>query len=91
VLLSTIDQHVGRRITEMRIAVGLSIEGLAERVGVSPAQLRAFEAGQQRPNAAELLRLHEVLRVPTEYFFESFSPHEDDVPAEDEAGTRFSH
>lgn len=89
--LTLIDQHVGGRIAERRLAVGLSVESLAERVGVSAAQLRAYEAGQQRPAAAELLRLHEVLGVPTAYFFDGLAPDEDDMLAEQNTGARSSH
>jgi len=73
VSLPSIDTHVGNRIAAGRRAAGLSIEGLAARVGITPAQLRTYEAGEQRPTASELLSLNEAFGVSPSYFFEGLS------------------
>ena len=81
-----IDTHVGGRIAARRCAAGLSVESLAEHVGITPAQLRIYEAGEQRPTAAEMISLHEVLGVAPSYFFEGLSPA--DEPPTSQCATR---
>lgn len=73
VSLQTIDTHIGSRIIDRRRFAGWSVEELAEKVGIPPEWLRAYENGAQRPAADELIRLHEALGVPLSYFYEGFS------------------
>ena len=64
-----IDRHVGRRMRERRIDLGMSQTNLAKPLGVSHQQLGKFERGTNRISAGRLLVLAELLDVDLEYFF----------------------
>lgn len=73
VSLSAIDVHVGYRIAARRHARGWSIEDLAARTGLPAPRLQAYEAGEQRAVASDLLILSRTFNVVPSYFFEEFS------------------
>jgi transcriptional regulator with XRE-family HTH domain len=83
-LLSAIDVHVGGRIAARRQSAEWSIGDLANRSGLSPARLEAYEAGTQRPTPADLLAISEVLGVTPSYFFDGI-PSDSDFPMTDNA------
>lgn len=56
--------EVGERITEARLAAGLSQGDLASKVGLDRTALVRIEAGDRRITALELFSLAEVLGVP---------------------------
>lgn len=56
--------EVGERITEARLAAGLSQGELASQIGVDRTALVRIEAGDRRITALELFRLAEILGVP---------------------------
>ena len=63
------DRHVGRRMRERRIELGMSQTNLAKPLGVSYQQLGKFESGINRLSAGRLLVVAELLDVDLEYFF----------------------
>jgi transcriptional regulator with XRE-family HTH domain len=63
-----IDRHVGERVRALREHRRLSLEELASRVGVTPAQLGAYESGE-RMAPRTLYALAEALSVPLARFF----------------------
>jgi transcriptional regulator with XRE-family HTH domain/Zn-dependent peptidase ImmA (M78 family) len=56
--------EVGERITETRLAAGLSQGGLASKVGLDRTAIVRIEAGDRRITALELFSLAEALGVP---------------------------
>jgi len=54
---------LGARIKELRKIKGLSQEGLAEKVDISPNYLGRIERGKENPTLDMLLRLAEALGV----------------------------
>jgi transcriptional regulator with XRE-family HTH domain len=52
-----------------RVAVGLTLNELASRVGVSIQQLQKYEAGDSRIPASRLQEIARVLAVPITWFF----------------------
>lgn len=53
----------GQLIRSRRSQLGISREELAERVGVSPTTVEAWEQGRRRPSPEAWLRLYEVFSV----------------------------
>ena len=81
--MSGIDVHVGHRIASRRRRTGWSIETLAARTGLPVMRLQAYEAGQRRVVAPDLLSLSGAFDVPPSYFFEEFSPDGDSAAGHD--------
>jgi transcriptional regulator with XRE-family HTH domain len=65
-----IDDHVGMRIRERRIMLGLTQQQLAEMIGVTYQQAHKYERGINRVSAGRLFEVARVLSVPVGYFYE---------------------
>ena len=68
-----VDRHVGRRVQEKRLGLGLSQTALGKAVGVSFQQMQKYEKGQNRISASKLFEIAEFLNVGIPYFFEGYS------------------
>ena len=77
-----IDRHIGQRVRERRIVLGLSQSVLAEGLGISFQQLQKYETGFNRIGAGRLYGCAELLGVRPEYFFEGLD--ESDTGSSDE-------
>ena len=55
---------LSRYLRDARIARGLSVADLAERVGISHASIYFWEGGRVRPREANLSALCKVLKLP---------------------------
>jgi len=75
---SGIDRHVGTRIRERRIMLGLSQQQMADMIGVTYQQAHKYERGINRISAGRLYEITRVLNVPISYFFEGLDLGEDD-------------
>jgi len=64
------DRHVGSRIRERRVLMGLSQQQMAELIGVTYQQAHKYERGINRISAGRLFEISQVLDVPVGYFFE---------------------
>lgn len=64
------DRHVGVRIRERRIMLGLSQQQLAAMIGVTYQQAHKYERGLNRISAGRLYDIARVLSVPISWFFE---------------------
>ena len=71
------DQHVGIRIRERRVMLGLSQQQMAELIGVTYQQAHKYERGINRISAGRLYEIAQVLRVPVGYFFEGLGGNDD--------------
>jgi transcriptional regulator with XRE-family HTH domain len=67
---SDADRHVGTRIRERRVMLGLSQQQLAQMIGVTYQQAHKYERGLNRISAGRLYDIARVLSVPISWFFE---------------------
>lgn len=67
---AAIDRHVGARIRERRILLGLTQQQLAGLIGVTYQQAHKYERGVNRVSAGRLFQIANVLSVPMSYFYE---------------------
>src|SRR6516164_66139 len=65
-----IDRHVGARIRERRIMLGLTQQQLADLIGVTYQQAHKYERGINRVSAGRLFEVAQVLGVPVSHFFD---------------------
>ena len=68
-----VDVHVGGRVRQRRILLGLSQDAVGARLGVSFQQIQKYEQGTNRIGASRLHRLSKILGVSVTYFFEDMS------------------
>src|SRR5256714_11454517 len=67
---AAIDDHVGARIRERRIMLGLNQQQLDELIGVTYQQAHKYERGINRVSAGRLFEIARVLSVPIGFFYE---------------------
>jgi transcriptional regulator with XRE-family HTH domain len=70
------NEQIGLKIQQQRTAKGLTLRGLAEKSGLSPAFISQIEHGKVGASLDSLRSVAEVLEVPMFYFFTS-----DNLPA----------
>jgi len=68
-----IDVHVGQRIRQRRVLLGISQTDLARAVGLTFQQVQKYERGANRTSASRLFEFAMILDVPVSYFFEEMS------------------
>jgi len=68
-----VDAHVGLKVRERRVALGVSQERLAQMLGVAFQQVQKYERGVNRISASRLFQIAHALDVPVGYFFEGLS------------------
>ncbi len=64
-----IDRHVGARVRERRIMLGLTQQQLADLIGVTYQQAHKYERAINRISAGRLFEIAQVLGVSVSYFF----------------------
>jgi transcriptional regulator with XRE-family HTH domain len=67
------DRHVGARIRERRVMLGLSQQQLAQMIGVTYQQAHKYERGLNRISAGRLYEIAQVMGVPVSWFFEGLA------------------
>src|ERR1700686_5739442 len=67
---ATIDDHVGARIRERRIMLGLTQQRLAEMIGVTYQQAHKYERSVNRVSAGRLFEIARALSAPITFFYE---------------------
>jgi transcriptional regulator with XRE-family HTH domain len=65
-----IDRHVGQKLRKLRQEAGLTLQDLAEQIGVSHQQLQKYETGANRLSVGMLPGVAEALGVDIMEFFE---------------------
>jgi transcriptional regulator with XRE-family HTH domain len=68
-----IDRHVGARVRERRIMLGLTQQQLADLIGVTYQQAHKYERAINRVSAGRLFEIAQVLSVPVSYFFDGLA------------------
>ena len=71
-----IDEHVGARMRERRIILGLTQQQMAELIGVTYQQLHKYESGMNRLAAGRLFTIAQALGVEVSYFFQDMDEEE---------------
>jgi len=74
------DHHVGQRIRERRVMLGLSQQQMADMIGVTYQQAHKYERGINRISAGRLFEIAQVLGVPVSFFFEGLERSTETVP-----------
>jgi len=67
---NSVDVHVGGRVRQRRMLLGMSQEKLADALGLTFQQVQKYERGANRIGAGRLYALSNALEVPVSYFFE---------------------
>lgn len=73
-----VDKHVGARMRERRIMLGLTQQQMAELIGVTYHQTLKYEKGINRIAASRLYHIAQALGVDVGYFFDGL---DDGTPA----------
>jgi transcriptional regulator with XRE-family HTH domain len=69
-----IDEHVGNRIRQRRLQLGLTKAGLARALGVSVRRIGDYERGIGRVPPARLGALGDILDLRISDFFSGYRP-----------------
>ena len=64
-----VDVHVGARLRERRLQLGMTQEQLADSVGLTFQQIQKYERGVNRMGASRLWEVARALDVPLEFFY----------------------
>ena len=75
-----IDRHVGARMRERRIMLGLTQQQMAELIGVTYQQAHKYEKGINRIAAGRLYTIAHALGVDMNFFFEDVNGDQDFEP-----------
>ena len=65
-----VDRHIGARMRERRILLGLTQQQMAELIGVTYQQAHKYEKAMNRVAAGRLYLIAQALGVEVSYFFE---------------------
>ncbi len=69
-----VDIHVGARVQQRRVLLGMNQTKLGDALGMSFQQVQKYERGTNRISASKLFKLSQVLDVSIEYFFDEMPP-----------------
>ena len=77
-----LDAEVGQSIRLHRKNAKMTLQGLADRLGIAYQQVQKYETGVNRVGAGRLMEIAEILNVPVASFFDTpHLPGEDGAPA----------
>jgi transcriptional regulator with XRE-family HTH domain len=65
----TVDVHVGARMRQRRVLLGMSQSKVGDAVGLTFQQIQKYERGSNRIGSSRLYEFAKVLDVPVSYFF----------------------
>ena len=66
-----VDVHVGARVRQRRVELGMSQEKLGAAVQLTFQQIQKYERGTNRIGASRLFEFSTILDVPINYFYEN--------------------
>jgi transcriptional regulator with XRE-family HTH domain len=76
-----VDRHVGARMRQRRIMLGLTQQQMAELIGVTYQQAHKYERGINRVAAGRLYSIAQALGVEISYFYEGLQTPDRFVPS----------
>jgi transcriptional regulator with XRE-family HTH domain len=65
-----VDKHVGKRLRERRLVLGITQGQLADLIGITYQQAHKYEHGINRISAGRLFEIARVLNCPVSFFYE---------------------
>ena len=65
-----VDVHVGKRVRERRVSLGMSQADLGDNLGLTFQQIQKYERGVNRISASKLWALSHFFEVPIDWFFD---------------------
>lgn len=68
-----VDRHIGERMRERRIMLGLTQQQMADLIGVTYQQAHKYEKGINRIASGRLYRIAQALGVEVGYFYQDIS------------------
>ncbi len=74
------DDHIGKRIRERRVTMGLRQQDLADALNISYQQLQKYEIGANRITVGRLYEIARRLEVDVAHFFDGLDPTSERVP-----------
>jgi transcriptional regulator with XRE-family HTH domain len=66
-----LDAEVGQSIRLYRKNAKMTLQGLADRLGIAYQQVQKYETGVNRVGAGRLMEIAQILNIPVANFFES--------------------
>lgn len=66
-----LDAEVGQSIRLHRKNAKMTLQGLADRLGIAYQQVQKYETGVNRVGAGRLMEIAEILNIPVANFFEA--------------------
>jgi transcriptional regulator with XRE-family HTH domain len=78
-----VDQHVGRKLKQIRTLRRYSQTDVARKLDLSFQQIQKYEIGSNRIAASRLFELSQVLGVDPSYFFEGLHDNANAAPNND--------
>ncbi|MGC0371861.1 MAG: hypothetical protein DGJ47_000562 [Rickettsiaceae bacterium] len=79
--LTKVDNHIGSKIYNLRLAQGYSRKQLASMIKVSNQQLHKYETGINRICVGRLMMLAKALNEDISYFYVDMNENEEQQPA----------
>jgi transcriptional regulator with XRE-family HTH domain len=86
-----VDEHVGKKLKNLRVLRGLTQTDVANGLDISFQQVQKYELGRNRISASKLFEISRILDVPPSYFFDGLDDAQtDDGPVIDEETARIA-
>ena len=77
-----IDTLIGVKIHELRIAMGLSRQQVAEKIGTTHQQLQKYEKGTNRITCGRMAAIADVFDKPVSFFFDGIHKESEALPTQ---------
>ena len=74
-----VDVHVGQRVRQRRLLLGMTMRQLSDSVGVKYQQIQKYEYGADRVSASRMWDIATALEVPISFFFEGLESQAEDT------------
>jgi transcriptional regulator with XRE-family HTH domain len=78
-----LDAEVGQSIRLHRKNAKMTLQGLADRLGIAYQQVQKYETGVNRVGAGRLMEIAEILNIPVAAFFEGPGTRNDEAHTND--------
>jgi transcriptional regulator with XRE-family HTH domain len=78
-----LDAEVGQSIRMYRKSEKMTLQGLADKLGIAYQQVQKYETGVNRVGAGRLVEIAEILKVPVANFFETTKVHGEETAGAD--------
>ena len=87
--MSIFNVHLGRKLRERRLSLGLTQTKVGDALGFSFQQIQKYEKGLNGVTSEKLLDLANVLQVPINFFYEGYDKYFPEVTSTTLAVNKF--